>query len=304
MRGAPPDSRAPEPRRNPLLIGLSLFGTWVIWGSTYLAIKQALPAFPPFFQMGSRFFTAGLLMLVFTRLRGRPLPTRKEWLSALVIGSLLLGAGAGLTAYAMQTVESGLAAAFIAFEPALILMMCMAFGQRPGLRELGGVVLGLVGVALLMRGDGFSSSPLGLIAMIVATFCWSLGSVLAMFVLRPAAGLPGAASQMVCGGMVLLGLSWLNHEVFDWHPTGQAFSAWLYLVVFGSVFGFTAFTHLLTHARASLAMSYTYVNPLIALLLGSVWGAEHFSWTELTATGIIVAGVALLLQRSAHSGSN
>jgi drug/metabolite transporter (DMT)-like permease len=292
---------ASEPRRNSLLIGLSLFGTWVFWGSTYLAIKLALPAFPPFFQMGSRFVTAGLVLLVFTRVRGRPLPTSKEWLSALVVGSLLLGGGGGLTAYAMQTVESGLAASFIAFEPALILMMCVAFGQRPGLREFGGAVLGLVGVVVLMRSDGFSSSPIGLIAMIAATLSWSLGTVLAMFVMRPAAGLPGAASQMMCGGVVLLGLSQLNHEVFDWHPTSQAISAWLYLVVFGSIIAFSAFAHLLTHTRASLAMSYTYVNPLIALLLGSFWGAEHFSWPELTATGIILVGVVLLLQRPAKA---
>jgi drug/metabolite transporter (DMT)-like permease len=227
------------------------------------------------------------------------MPSPKEWLSACVVGSILLGGGVGASAFAMQTIESGLTASFIAFEPALVLMMCMAFGQRPSLRELGGVLLGIIGVTILIRGDGFASSPKGLIAITAGTVCWSLGSVLAIYVLRPAIGTLGAASQMLCGGLALLGLSHLNHEVFKWHPDVDSLLAWIYLVLFGSVIAFSAFSHLLTHTRTSVAMSYAYVNPLVALLLGSVWGAEHFSWPELSATGIIIAGVVLLVQSPA-----
>src|SRR5882757_1144350 len=118
-----PSRARPELRSDSLLIALCLFATWIIWGSTYLAIKRALPAFPPFFQMGSRFITAGILLLLVSGLRGRPMPSAKEWLSACIVGSVLLGGGVGASAFAMQTIESGLTASFIAFEPALVLMM-------------------------------------------------------------------------------------------------------------------------------------------------------------------------------------
>jgi drug/metabolite transporter (DMT)-like permease len=239
-----------------------------------------------------------VVLLLVSVVRGRRLPSTRQWLAALVVGSLLLAGGAGASAYAMQTIESGLAASFIAFEPALMLIMCMAFGQRPNYKESGGVLLGLIGVTILMRGGGFSSSTVGLIAIIIGTVSWSLGSVLAIYVFRPAPGLMGAACQMICGGLVLLALSPLGHEVFNWHPDTNSLLAWLYLVVFGSVLAFSAFSYLLNHTRTPVAMSYTYVNPLVALLLGSIWGAERFSWLEILATGIIISGVSLLMQRT------
>jgi drug/metabolite transporter (DMT)-like permease len=276
----------------------ALFATWIVWGSTYLGIKIALPALPPFLQMGSRFLVAGVLLLLTGYVRDTRLPTFDEWRSAFFVGTLLLVGGAGGTAFAETSIASGLAASFVAFEPALIVLFSLAFMQKPTRSELVGIALGLIGVIALMRGDGFSASPVGLIAMTVATVSWSLGSVLATNRLHCAPGFAGAASQMICGGLVLLAISRLTHEPLQWPVPREAVAAWVYLVLFGSMLAFTAFSYLLASVRTSLAMSYTFINPIVALALGSVFGAEHFTRSELTASAIICAGVLLLLRDS------
>jgi drug/metabolite transporter (DMT)-like permease len=277
-------------------VGSALFATWIVWGSTYLAIRIALPVLPPFLQMGSRFLLAGTLLLLIERIRGARMPSFDEWRSGGIVGALLLVGGAGGTAYAERSIASGLAASFVAFEPALIVLISLAFGKRPTRQEVVGIVLGLAGVALLIRGNGFSGSPAGLLAMTTATVSWSAGSVLATNTLRSAPGAVGAASQMLWGGLILLLLSHLVHEPVRWPVPFEAVAAWLYLVVFGSMVAFTAFAYLLAHVRTSVAMSYTFVNPIIALALGSVFGAEHFTGIELAATAVIAAGVLLLLK--------
>jgi drug/metabolite transporter (DMT)-like permease len=286
-------------------VGFALFATWIVWGSTYLAIKIALPGFAPFVLMGSRFLVAGLLLLLVALARGTPFPSFLEWRSAFTVGTLLLVGGAGGTAFAERSVASGLAASCVAFEPALILLMGMAFKNRPTLYEVIGISLGLLGVVLLIRGRGFSASPVGLAAMTAATVSWSLGSVLATNALRSAPGLAGAASQMICGGLVLLIVSRLSHEPMHWPVPFEALAAWLYLVLFGSMLAFTAFAYLLSCVQTSVAMSYTFINPIVAVVLGWVFGAEHLTVYELSATGVIAAGVVLLLRhrgpaKSAH----
>jgi drug/metabolite transporter (DMT)-like permease len=272
-----------------------LVATWLVWGTTYLAIKLALPAFPPFLQMGTRFVVAGTIMLLWAKLRRVPSPTPLQWRNAAIISALLLVGGAGATAYTEKTVASGLVAAFIALEPALIAVGNFVFGQKASRREVTGILIGLAGVALLMRGAGFSASPAGLIAISIGTVCWSVGSVLAVHVFKPAAGMAGAASQMLCGGLSLLLLAFCAHEAAPWPIPAQALLAWLYLVVFGSVVAFSAYTVLLAEARTSIAMSYTFVNPVVALVLGSAAGEEHFTTAEWLATAIIVASVVLIL---------
>jgi drug/metabolite transporter (DMT)-like permease len=276
-------------------VGPALVATWIVWGSTYLAIKIALPVIPPFLQMGSRFLLAGTLLLLIEKIRGTRMPSLDEWRSGGIVGTLLLVGGAGGTAFAERSIASGLAASFVAFEPALILLISLAFKMRPTRHEVVGIALGLAGVALLIRGNGFSSSPSGLLAMSAATVSWSAGSVLATNTFRSAPGAVGAASQMVCGGLIMLLLSYLMHEPVRRPVTLESAAAWLYLVVFGSMVAFTAFAYLLAHARTSIAMSYTFVNPIVALLLGSVFGAEHFTGIELAATAVIATGVLLLL---------
>jgi drug/metabolite transporter (DMT)-like permease len=272
-----------------------LAATWLVWGSTYLAIKFALLGFPPFFQMGARFLVAGALLLAWMRLRGAPMPTAKEWRNALIVGALMLGGGMGGTAYSEQTVGSGLVVAFIAVVPMMIALVNLAFGIRPGRVELLGIGVGLAGVLMLTQGQGFQASPAGLAAIALACATWSVGSVLSQHRLPLARGATGFASEMLCGGAVLMAMSWLAGEHVHGAPPMQAVLAWVYLVVFGSLVAFNAYMVLLSRASAGLASSYTFVNPLIAMLLGVALAGEHVSPFEWAAVGVVLAGVVLLL---------
>ena len=204
-------------RKAPLLIP-ALLACYLIWGSTYLAIRLALVSFPPFFQMGTRFLVAGVLLMGWLLWRGAsrpglwPLPDRRQWRNALVIGTLMLGGGMGLTASAEQHIGSGLIAAFIAVVPMLVCGWGFLFGQRPSRLEFAGMAVGVAGVLLLVRGASFSASPLGIACIAGATLAWSLGSVLSTTRLPLAPGPMGFASEMLCGGAVLMvvSLHWVS----------------------------------------------------------------------------------------------
>jgi len=293
----------PSPARlrlPPLIVGC-LAATWLIWGSTYLAIKWALVSLPPFFQMGTRFVAAGVLLGIFALWRGARWPNRDEWFSAVVLGALMLGGGYGATAVAQTSVSSGLVVAFIAVVPAVVALGQWPYGVRPTALETGGIALGLVGVLLLTQGQGFAASPAGLLAIGLACATWSLGTVWALHGLPGGRNLtlaPGAigyASQMLAGGVMLLAGSWLAGEQPVLPPDGRALASWIYLVVAGSVVGFSAYMVLLQRTSAALASSYTFVNPIIGLVLGATLGGEFISNLEWGAAGVVSAGVVLLL---------
>lgn len=281
----------------PMLIGACVAATWFVWGSTYFAIRVALGGFPPFFMMGSRFVVAGLLAVAYARFRGSALPTRVEWRNALVVGALMLGGGMGGTAFAEQTIGSGIVVAFIAINPALLTLLNLPFGLRPTRLELLGIAIGFAGVVLLMRGSSFGASPNGLVTMILACAGWTVGSLLSQRSCRLAPGLMGYASEMLCGGLFLLALSLLAHEPIAISPLPGPWIAWCYLVVFGSLIAFTAYMLLLGHSSPALATSYTYVNPVIAIGLGTLFGGEHIDAPEAVGAGIILVGVVLLVAR-------
>jgi drug/metabolite transporter (DMT)-like permease len=292
-----PAQAAPGANRGalPPLLWLCLAATWVVWGSTYLAIKYALISFPPFLQMGSRFLFAGLLLAAWMRWRGAAWPSKLQWRNALVVGALMLGGGMGGTAHAEVTIGSGLVVAFIAVVPLLIALLNLIWGIKPTRMEAAGIALGLIGVLMLTQGSGFQSSPAGLAAISIACICWSMGSVLSQRSLPLAPGAMGFASEMICGGVVLLVLAAVSRESLAWPPAPQAVWAWLYLVVFGSLIAFNAYMVLLAKAPAALAASYTFVNPVIAMLLG-VWIAnETVTRFEWCAVAVVLAGVLLLL---------
>ncbi|MBP6337007.1 MAG: drug/metabolite exporter YedA [Vitreoscilla sp.] len=288
-------SPAPRFHFSPLILAC-LAATWLVWGSTYLAIKFALLSFPPFVQMGTRFVMAGLLLLVWMRWRGAPLPDARAWRNALVVGTLMLAGGMGGTAVAEQTVGSGLVVAFIAVVPMMIALVNLLEGIRPGRLELAGIVVGLVGVLMLTQGAGFQASPGGLVAIATACITWSVGSVLSQRRLPLAPGAMGFASEMICGGLVLLLLAALTGEQLAWPPRADALLAWAYLVVFGSLIAFNAYMVLLSQAPAGLASSYTFVNPVIAMLLGVALAGEVVTRFEWMAVGVVLAGVVLLVR--------
>ncbi|MFS2050839.1 EamA family transporter [Variovorax sp. CT11-76] len=285
----------------PPIIWLCLAATWLVWGSTYLAIKYALISFPPFLQMGSRFLFAGLLLAAWMRWRGAPWPNRLQWRNALVVGTLMLGGGMGGTAHAEVSVGSGLVVAFIAVVPLIIALLNLIWGIVPTKLEAIGIALGLVGVLMLTQGSGFQASPADQQTQAMLIAASPAGSVLSQRALPLAPGAMGFASEMICGGVVLLVLAAVSGESLAWPPAPQATAAWFYLVVFGSLIAFNAYMLLLARAPAALAASYTFVNPVIAMLLG-VWIAgetvTRFEWYAVT---VILAGVLmLLLKRSAR----
>jgi drug/metabolite transporter (DMT)-like permease len=251
--------------------------------------------------MGSRFVAAGLLLGAFALWRGAHWPNRGEWFSALVLGALMLGGGYGATAMAQTSISSGLVVAFIAVVPALVALAQWPYGVRPSRLETAGITLGLAGVWLLTQGQGFTASPTGLLAIGLACITWSLGTVWAMHGLPGgrrltlAPGAAGFASQMLAGGALLLAASWLAGEQPVLPPDDRALASWFYLVVAGSLVGFSAYMVLLQRTSAALASSYTFVNPLIGLVLGATIGGEYISGFEWSAAGVVSAGVVLLL---------
>ena len=300
-------ARAPGLPRLPTLIVACLAATWLIWGSTYLAIKWALVSFPPLFQMGTRFVAAGLILGLFMAGRGARWPSRTEWRSAFILGALMLGGGYGATALAQTSISSGLVVAFIAVVPALVALGQWPYGVRPSGRETAGIALGLVGVLMLTRGQGFGASLPGLLAISVACVTWCTGSIWALHglpggrKLTLAPGAAGYASQMLVGGALLLSASWVAGEQPTFPPDSRALLCWAYLVVAGSLMGFSAYMLLLQRSGAALASSYTFVNPVIGLILGVTLGGEVVSSMEWAAAGVVLVGVVLLLSARAAS---
>jgi drug/metabolite transporter (DMT)-like permease len=287
---------------SPLIVAC-LAATWLVWGSTYLAIRFALVSFPPFIQMGSRFLVAGLVLSIWMRLARRaPWPNRRQWRNALIVGALMLCGGMGCTALAEQTVGSGLVVAFIAVVPVMMALGNLFWKIYPTRRELTGIAVGLTGVLLLIQGTGFRASPAGLAAIAMACICWTTGSLLSQRTLPLAPGAMGFASEMLCGGALLCVMAWLHGEAALaaslWPPQPLAIGAWAYLVVFGSLVAFNAYMLLLARASAALASSYCFVNPVIALLLGVTAGGETVSGFEWLAAAIVVIGVVLVMRRS------
>ena len=205
----------------------ALLACYFVWGSTYLAIHIALESFPPFFQMGTRFLIAGAVLMAWVIARSHKLPTVMQWRNALVIGGLMLGGGMGLVGAASAHIGSGLIATFIAVVPMMVCGWGLLFGRRPSRMELLGMALGLVGVLLLMREQSFSAAPVGLACITGATLSWSLGSVLSTTKLPLADGLSGFASEMSCGGAVLMAVSLAVGEQPSWPPSPAAAVAWL-----------------------------------------------------------------------------
>lgn len=288
------DGAHPAPGPYSPLIIASLAATWLIWGSTYLVIRFALVGFAPFFLMATRFLCAGGMLMAWQLARGSPPPSAREWRNAAVVGALMLGVGMGGTAYAEQTIASGLVVAFIAVMPLLLIVINLAFGVRPSRRELLAVSVGFAGVLLLARGAGIVGSPAGLLAISLACGGWALGSVLSQRGYALAAGATGFASEMLCGGIALLLVSAARGEAWRWPLQPSALMAWIYLVVFGSLIAFNAYMALLARTSAGLAASYSLVNPVVALGLGVTVGRERVSKPEWAAVAVILTAVVLL----------
>jgi drug/metabolite transporter (DMT)-like permease len=253
--------------------------------------------------MGTRFLAAGSLLFAWSRwVRKAPVPSAIQWRNALIIAVLMLVFGMGGTATAEKTIGSGIVVAFIAVMPMMITALNLLYGVRPARLEIIGTLVGLCGVLLLVSGAEFRGSPAGLAAMAIACSGWALGSVLSQrrFLLAP--GAMGYASEMLCGGVALMAVSWALSESPQIPPTPRAAAAWVYLLIFGSLVAFNAYMVLLSRTSAALASSYSFVNPIIALALGVLVAGETVTSQEWLAAAIVLTGVALLLWQRRRAG--
>ena len=280
----------------PVLVALAT--VYVVWGSTYFAIRLTLESLPPFLQGGARFLIAGSLLFGVLALRRRPMPTRRQWRDGTIVGVLLLAVGNGGVVFAEQFVPSSVAAIFIGAGPLAAALWSGLFGRWPQRAQWIGLVVGFGGVLLLSGGAQLAGHPAGLVALVLSVTCWTLGSTLAQRKLALAPGAMGFATEMIGGGAVMLAIAMLHGEwprlVAAWPPTPMAVGAFVYLVFAGSLAAFSAYMYLLSKVSSTIAISYAYVNPLIAVLLGVVFGGEVLTLTEAIATAIIVGSVILL----------
>jgi len=207
---------------------------------------------------------------------------------------LMLGGGMGGTAFAEQTIASGLVVAFIAVTPLLLVVIQLVLRILPTRSELVAVLVGLAGVIMLTQGAGIHASPAGLAAITLGCMGWSLGSVLSQRGFPLASGATGFATQLLCGGLALLAMSALSGESWHWPQRLSVWMAWGYLTTFGSLIAFNAYMVLLARTSATLAASYTLVNPVVALFLGVTLGRETVSTWEWAASGVVMCGVVLL----------
>ncbi len=277
---------------------LALATVYVVWGSTYFAIRLTLESIPPFVQGGARFALAGGSLFAFLLARGRPLPTAREWRDGGVVGVLLLTCGNGGVVFAEQYVPSSVAAIFIGAGPLAAAIWSGLLGAWPQRLQWVGILVGFAGVVLLAGGAQLAGHPAGLAGLVVGVTAWTLGSVLAQRRLRLAPGPMGFATEMIVGGIAMLAIAAVRGEYATFGaqglPSATASLAFIYLVLAGSLGAFSAYMYLLSKVSSTIAISYAYVNPLIAVLLGVAFGGERLSTREGIATAIIVGSVVLL----------
>ena len=289
----PADGATHAADRSRLLVPLGLLALYVIWGSTYLGIRFALASWPPFLLAGVRFLIAGVLLFGYLRLRGVAPPTPRQWRNAAFVGTLLLGLGNGLVCFAEERVSSGIAAVAVASMPLFVALFGSRYGHRPNRREWLGLAIGFAGVLVLNLGSDLSGSRVAALALLLAAAAWAFGSVWSKQQDMPA-GPMNTAAQMLCGSAALLLMGFAGGERLPAHPALHANLALAYLVVAGSLVGFSAYLYVLKHARPVLATSYAYVNPPVAVLFGVLLAGEHVGPPEIAGMAIILLGVATI----------
>jgi drug/metabolite transporter (DMT)-like permease len=285
----------------------SLAAVYLIWSSTYLAMRIVVHepgALPPLFSASIRFCTAGVILLAYALRKGAKLPPLRDWLRVAPVGAFLFVGGNGFVAIASQSAPSGGIAVVCALMPIWVGIFGASVGVRPTAREWLSLFIGFAGVVVLLGGPSLAGKPVHIVLAILSPMMWAVGSLLSRRT-KDVGGSHGAfigpALQMITGGLALLTVALLRGEriPLDARPT-----AWLglgYLIVFGSLVGFTAYAWLLRNARPVVATSYAYVNPILAVFIGAALYHEPLGWTTLVANVLIVGAVILALRRTRHA---
>ncbi|HEU4423538.1 MAG TPA: EamA family transporter [Pilimelia sp.] len=300
--------RGPDNPPRAALVWVALGIVYVVWGSTYLAIRVTVETLPPLVSAGVRFGTAAVVLAVIIVIRRGAGALRVSWRqagAAATVGVLLLAGGNGLVVLAEAgppgvAVPSGIAALLIATVPLLVVLLRAVTGDRPGLATVAGVVVGFAGlVVLVLPAGGSRAAPLaGALTVVVGAVCWSTGSFLSGKLPMPADPFVATVYEMVAGALVLTALGLARRELEGFEPAEVSARSWLalaYLMVAGSLVAFTAYVWLLHHAPISLVSTYAYVNPVVAVALGALLVAEPITAQVLLGGAVIVLGVALVV---------
>jgi drug/metabolite transporter (DMT)-like permease len=285
-------------RRSRAAVAAALGTIYLVWGSTYLAIRVTDRTMPPFLMSSARFLIAGTALYFFSS-RGRPRPTARQWSAAAIVGAALLLAGNGGVAWAETRIDSGLAALIVAMVPLwMALMDRLFFGRRLSPLAVAGLVVGFGGVALLVRPGGSGGDVVAMLTLVGTTACWAAGSLYARGAALPESPLLSASMQMLSAGVFLAVAALASGEVSA--VQADSFStkpvvAFAYLVVVGSLVAFSTYAWLLKNVRISVVSTYAFVNPVVAVALGTVFLSEPIRWTTITAGAAIVAAVVLIV---------
>ena len=278
---------------------------YVIWGSTYLAIRWGVAEIPPFLMAGGRFLGAGLVFVALAAHRGAARPTARDWLTTALIGLLMAAGGNGLVSWALQRVPSGIGALLVSMVPFWVALAdwLRPRGARPPGHVILGLTLGFAGVALLVNPTDLAGArtldAVGAGTIVIASLLWATGSVYSRYAPQPASHWLSAGMQMLGGGAVLMAMSAAAGEftTLDWSNVSRAaFGAWIYVAAFGSV-AYGCYLWLLKASTPAKAATYAYVNPVIALILGYLLADEALSLWSLGCSTVVVAGVLLVVSR-------
>ncbi|MFY9561793.1 MAG: EamA family transporter [Terriglobales bacterium] len=289
-----------------LWMALAFFAIYVVWGTTYLAIRYAVETIPPLVTAGVRHTTAGLILLGIAWSRGFR-PRREHWIAGAALGALFFLVGHGSLHWAEQYVSSGLAALLVASEPLWILLLGAAMRQQRINWQNGlGLVFGLTGVAILTAREFTTGSSLtwGVIAVLVGAASWAVGVCVGPRLRLPRDGMGRAAVPLLCGAAMLLVAAAATGEfsAVQWSAVSvRSILGLAYLIIFGSVLAFTAYTWLLQHCSPTLVATHTFVNPLVAVLVGWLWASEPMSLRIVVATAIILGAIVLIQRGDRHA---
>lgn len=291
---------APPPLRAYVLAFATVY---LVWGSTYLAIRVAVETMPPFALAAVRFALAGSILFAVLRLRGLAWPTRRQWRDAFISGVFLLLGGNGLVTWAEQTIPSSITALLIGSGPVFVVLVEWAWpgGARPSPITFSAMLLGFAGVAWLAApwentGAG-TLDPAGVAAILFACFSWAIGSIYGRHVRDPAPPFSAAAAQMLAGSVALALVATMRGEFSAWElsaTTARSWAAFAYLVLVGSLAGYSAFVWLVKHSTAARTATYAYVNPVVAVFLGWLLLEEPVTGRTLAASAVILAAVVIV----------
>ncbi len=303
--------RGPKERSRGRLLA-AFAAVYVVWGSTYLFIRFAVETLPPFVMAGARFAVAGAILYSWARLRGAPTPSRAEWRGAAVAGLFLLLGGNGAVVWAEQRVPSGVTALLVATVPVWMVLLdwLRPGGVRPRAGVFAGLALGLAGLAMLVgRGGlgGGGADLVGAAVLVVGSILWATGSLYLRQKPRPSSALATNAVQMLAGGVALFVVGTMAGELGRLDlaaASARSLLSLVYLIIAGSLIGFTAYTYLLQVSTPAKVSTYAYVNPVVAVVLGWAFAGEEITARTLVAAAVILAGVAIItLARGATEAS-